>query len=769
MSNNYNNLPAELRQNGLFCLWKREEQKGRQTKIPYKTNGYRAKSTDKADFTDFNTAMRYVDKYNGIGLGIFEPYCAVDIDHCVENGELSELAQDIVNTCSSYTEYSPSGEGVRIIFKAQGFTYDKERYYINNRKLGLEIYVSGCTNKYVTLTGNVIKAMPIRECSTELSLVLDYYMKKREDAKCESKMQSSMSYLSDEEVITKALNAKNGGKFKRLWSGDFDSSHSEADLALCSHLAFWCGGDTSQMDRLFRSSGLYREKWERDDYRENTLKTAARGCSDFYLPIVKTTADEDFGKVHKLRELDPLDKNKYPWNDIGAGKIFADFYKDSLRYVPERKSWFYYKDGVWQADTGNLHAMKCCMELADLMYSIALEIKDEDKRKRYIKYATKWQSHSNRINILKDAQVYHPIPYGKFDSDIYIFNCKNGTLHLDTGEFTEHKPSDMLTKKSEVTYDPNAHSARFADYIDEIMNGDKEKAKFLQKMLGYAITGDTRFECMIILYGATTRNGKGTLCESVLKVLGDYGCSSRAETIAMKVSSNSSAPSEDVARLSGVRFVNIPEPSKGMVLDAAKVKAMTGNDTINARFLHENSFDFKPQFKIYVNANFLPVINDMTLFNSDRIVIIPFERHFDESSRDTTLKTQFSKSEAQSAILNWLIEGYKLLNAEGMSAPDCVKQAVTKYQHDSDKTTQFVEECLIKDEFSEVLTSNVYTRYQHWCRENGYHPDGMRNFKQALLSFAEVKRKRPKAGGEKSTLLLDYRLNSEFKQVYPSA
>ena len=635
--NNYQNLPSELRQNGLFCLWKREQKDGRQTKIPYKTNGYRARSTERADFTDFDTAMRYVGNYNGVGLGIFDGFCAVDIDHCVTDGVLSDLANEIVNTFNSYTELSPSGEGVRIIFKAQGVEYDKKRYYINNRGLGLEIYVSGCTNKYVTLTGNVIRDLPINDCSAELSLVLDYYMKKGEDKKPESKTQDTTTYLSDDEVITKALNAKNGDKFRRLWSGNFDSSHSEADLALCSHLAFWCGGDTSQMDRLFRESALYREKWERSDYRENTLNTAVRGCREFYSSIVKTTAAEDFSKAQKLKELDPLDKNKYPWNDIGAGKIFADFYKDSLRYVPERKSWFYYKDGIWQADTGNLNAMKCCMELADLMYSIALEIKDEDKRKRYIKYVTKWQSHSNRVNILKDAQVYYPISYGDFDSDIYIFNCKNGTLHLDTLEFSEHNPADKLTKISEVVYNPDARCPRFADFVNEICQGDMEKAKFLQKAFGYSLSGDTRYECLFILYGATTRNGKGTLCESVLKVLGDYGITSRPETISLKINQSSTAPSEDFARLSGVRFVNISEPGKGLTLDAAKIKTMTGNDTINARFLHENSFDYKPQFKLYINTNYLPVVNDMTLFSSGRIITIPFERHFEEYEQDKSL------------------------------------------------------------------------------------------------------------------------------------
>ncbi len=762
MSNNYNNLPAELRQSGLFCLWKRENINGRQTKMPYKTNGYRARSTERADFVSFNTAMRYVKNYNGIGLGIFDGFCAVDIDHCVKDGKLSELAQDIINTFSSYTEYSPSGEGVRIIFKADGVEYDKKRYYINNRGLGLEIYVSGCTNKYVTLTGNVIKNLPVIDCSTELTAVLDYYMKKGEVEKADSKVQNSTSYLSDEEVITKALNAKNGDKFRRLWSGDFDLSHSEADLALCSHLVFWCGGDTSQMDRLFRQSALYRDKWERDDYRESTLNTAVRGCREFYSPIVKTTAAEDFGKVQKLRELDPLDKNKYPWNDIGAGKIFADFYKDILRYVPERKSWFYYKDGVWQADTGNLHAMKCCMELADLMYSFALEIKDSDRRRIYISYATRWQHHSVRVNILKDAQVYHPIPYSKFDSDIYIFNCKNGTLHLDTMEFTEHKPSDRLTKISEVIYNPDARCPRFADFVNEICQGDNDKAKFLQTALGYSLSGDTKHECMFILYGATTRNGKGTLCESVLKVLGDYGITSRPETISMKINQSSNSPSEDIARLSGVRFVNISEPGKGLTLDAAKLKSMTGNDTINARFLHENSFDYKPQFKLYINTNYLPVANDMTLFSSGRLVIIPFERHFEEHEQDKTLKTEFAKEESQSAILNWLIEGYKVQSRDGLQLPESVKTATQSYQNDSDKIRCFAADCLIRDANCEEKTADVYSRYQDWCGENGYFAEGMRTFKQSLMTFADVKKKRPNTGGTATTMLVGYKLVSEF-------
>ena len=329
---------------------------------------------------------------------------------------------------------------------------------------------------------------------------------------------------------------------------------------------------------------------------------------------------------------------------------------------------------------------------------------------------------------------------------------------MDTFECLEHKSSDKLTKISNVIYDPNAKSHRWDKFISEIMFGDKEKAKFLQKLLGYGLTGDTRHECMTILYGASTRNGKGTLCESVLKVLGSYGCTARPETLAQKNNANSSQPTEDIARLAGVRFVNISEPGKGLVLNAAQVKSMTGNDTINARFLHENSFDFQPLFKLYINTNYLPAVNDMTIFTSGRVIIVPFERHFDESEQDKSLKQEFSRPEVQSAILNWLLEGYALLRKEGLVLPHSVKDATARYQHDSDKMELFVEEFLEQEKDAECRTSAVYQAYRNWCNDNGYFAENSRNFNQALRTIGTVVRKRPRDGGEKTTLLTGYRL-----------
>ena len=243
-----------------------------------------------------------------------------------------------------------------------------------------------------------------------------------------------------------------------------------------------------------------------------------------------------------------------------------------------------------------------------------------------------------------------------------------------------------------------------------------------------------------------------------MKVLGSYGCASRPEMIGMKMNTSSQSPSEDIARLAGVRFTNISEPSKGLILNSALVKSMTGNDTLNARFLHENSFDFRPQFKIYINTNYRPSINDMTLFTSNRVIVIPFERQFDESEQDKDLKTLFAGENHKSAILNWLIEGYMHLRREGLDPPESVKEAIRDYQQDSDKITQFVDDVLVEAPAQETKTALLYDRYRQWCQENGCFAENSRNFNQALRTIAEVVRKRPRTGGNPTTLLIGYRI-----------
>ncbi len=767
-SRSYDNLPQWLTENARFTLWRYEKREGQDkpAKVPYQINGHRARSNDPSTFTDYANALSFLRRSKqptGLGIGIFGDVAAVDIDHCVDDdGQLSDMASDITGIMDSYTEFSPSDKGIRILFRIENPVRNSKNYYINNSRIGLEIYAAGVTNKYVTVTGHVIRQGDMDSRDNALQTILNKYMKRTLPTRPVSPTPVS-SRLSDSAVLEKAGHSAQSDKFRRLYRGEFGDykSQSDADMALAGILAFWCGGDTTQMDRLFRQSGLMRDKWDSkrgsSTYGRILLEKVVCTTDTFYNPTSSkrhAAVSNDDSKA--LTEYTPDDNERYPWTDIGAGRLFADFYKKTLRYVPERKTWFAYADGIWAPDTGSLRAMELCKQLADQLLIYGLGISDERRRDSFLKHHQKWQTRRYREIVLKDAQSVHPIAMSSFDSDPYVFNCKNGTLHLNSTKFTEHRSADKLTKISQVRYDPDAACSRFDDFIREVAGNDAGKARFLQKVLGYGITGDTRYECLFVLYGATTRNGKGTLCESVLKVLGGYGCTVRPESISIKANANSSNPSEDIARLAGVRFANISEPGRGLVLNASQVKSMTGNDTLNARFLHENSFDFAPQFKLYINANYLPVINDMTLFSSGRVVIIPFDRHFEEHEQDKTLKREFAKSKNQSAILNWLVKGYQLLIAEGLTQPQSVLAATDGYRHDSDKVALFVEDTLIQDSRCEVRTSAVYKLYKLWCDDNDCRAENSRNFNQALRSIAVVEKRRPKYGGGATTMLVGY-------------
>lgn len=514
----YDNLPQLIKDTGQCCVWNLEKRKGRNTKVPYNPiTGNHAYVDNPEAFVDFETAVKTVSNYSGIGIRVNGRIIAIDLDHCIENGQLLPWAKEIVKRFdNTYIEISPSGTGIRILaLMPEGYAYDSSTFYI--RKGNVEVYVAGATNRFVTLTGNVYEKAEVTEQVDAMDWLLDTHMKRKQPIS-NNPIFDRDSYLSDDRIIEIAMNAANGNKFAKLWNGDITGypSNSEADSSLCSMLAFYCNGNKEQMDRLFRQSGLYRPKWDEqhgaDTYGNMTINNVLRNMTTFYTPI-RTNSDADFNDgLQRLITLNPADTLKYPWTDIGAGKLFADFYEEVLRYVPERRSWFCYTDGTWSTDTGGLKAMKYCMELANLMHLYALEIKDEHQRKSYMDYSKRWQTHGYRVNVLKDAQVHHPIFFLEFDTDPYIFNCSNGTLHLDTGKFTEHSSSDLLTKKSTVAYDPSAHSERWDNFISEIMSNDLDRAIFLQKVLGDALSGDTRHECMSILYGTTTRNGKGTLC-----------------------------------------------------------------------------------------------------------------------------------------------------------------------------------------------------------------------------------------------------------------
>ena len=798
---NFINIPAELKSNCRFCVWKMEKGTGkstRLTKVPYNpATGNKAQTDHPETFAPFATAMKTyaMGGFDGIGIRVSSGIGAIDIDHCIrEDGSLNDVAASILGIFKdAYFERSPSGTGLRGFFRVDpDFSYDKTVYYINNRKHGLEVYLPGATNRFVTVTGNQYRTGSVPLDMAALQTILDSFMKRATPVV--NTHIEACSYLTDEEVINKAIKAKDGYVFRDYMAGNWHEhfdNQSDADMSFVSKLAFWCGCVEEQMDRIYRSSGMMRPKW--DEYRGEstygsiTLRNAVASCKEIYMPQGMKDAEDaarefenldneddsdteermpDYSIITvKLEEMAPHSNPHYGQGEIGIGYMFADYFKQIARYNEDRGVWFYYDGAIWRPDPKDIRVAEMAKYLAFQLLTFATTIPEENTRMRFIDRIKKLQQRKHRDTMVKDARSVYPIPLTVFDNDSYLFNCQNGTLNLKTGEFRDHDPEDYLTMMSGINYDPMARCPRWESFITEVMCGDKDLAEFLQQALGYALTGDTAQECLFILYGATSRNGKGTTMETYLKIMKDYGKTSNPEMLAAKFgNSNSSGPSEEVARLNGARFVNISEPEKKLAFNAALVKRMTGNNMLNARMLHENSFDFKPKFKIFIDTNYRPNISDMTLFESNRIKMIPFNRHFEESEQDKTLKGFFSQPDNLSAIFNWCLDGYHIFQRKHLEKPQAVIEAIADYRKESDRIAQFIEAWLEVGEAYEVRTSAAYKLYQKWCDDNGYRADNKKGFNTAMQVHFTRKDKRPAEGGNPTTMFLGCRIRIDDEE-----
>lgn len=315
--NNFLSLPETIRENCRFCCWRKERRNGMDTKVPYTpASGNRARSNDVKTFCSFEQALTAYNNsqntkhpYSGLGICVDGNIGAIDIDHCLDaDGNLNDVATAVLgafNDC--YFEVSPSGTGLRGFFQlSQDFKYDTAVYYTKNSRYGLEIYLPGYTSRFVTVTGNTYREGNVSSDMDALQVILDTFMLRvasdSVDTNNTDRPQTQHSYLTDEQVLAKAYASANGALFKDLYEGNWQEhtdkypSQSEADMAFAAMLAFWCGCDFEQMNRIFEASGLYREKWDRaqsgSTYGAITLKNAIKRCTETYCP--STSAADEF-------------------------------------------------------------------------------------------------------------------------------------------------------------------------------------------------------------------------------------------------------------------------------------------------------------------------------------------------------------------------------------------------------------------------------------------------------------------------------------------
>ena len=429
----------------------------------------------------------------------------------------------------------------------------------------------------------------------------------------------------------------------------------------------------------------------------------------------------------KLNELQPEHNPRYELTEIGSSRLFADCTQGIARFSRDVGKYFVYNGRFWERDANAVAIATLAKVFSNAILRYAERITDENLKRNFIKFYSDYVRYNKRKILVADAQSEHTVSQNDFDQDGMLLNCQNGTLDLRTYSFHSHRPEDMLTKIANAIYDPSSCSFRFYQFMKEIMMGDGEKIRYLQKWCGLALT-DIVVESFLILFGPSTRNGKSTLIETLSYVLGDYAMSMSPETLALR-KKDSRSPSSDIARLRGCRFLSCSEPPKSMLFDAALLKTLLGRDSITARFLNENEFNFTPHFTLMMNTNHLPLVGDDTLFSSGRINVLTFERHFKQNEQDPRLKDALRSPENVSGIMNWMLEGLQRYQEDpsGLNPPQSVVKATEEYRSSNDKLQLFFDECCVKCD-ADSPAGDVYQEYAKWCEENGLAVEGKRSF-----------------------------------------
>ena len=462
----------------------------------------------------------------------------------------------------------------------------------------------------------------------------------------------------------------------------------------------------------------------------------------------------------KLQMLNAV--SNYETNDKGFGALFAEIFKDRHRYNASRKDFMSYDGKRWVDDTEGLSARSDAKVLSDALLAYGSSTGNSD----YLKSVSSLCSLRSRNNMLQDSRDVYYFSNEDLDTNDYLLNVQNGTVDLseDTPKFLKHSPDMLLSKICNANYDPAASCKEWEKFLYEIMQGDKEKIKYLQKIAGLSLTGNTQEETCFILYGSTTRNGKSTFCETLIHLLGDYALTMKPESLAVKQNMDSRQASGDIARLAGCRFCNASEPPKRMLFDTALLKSLLGRDSITARHLHQREFSFIPKFKLVINTNYLPTITDDTVFTSGRINVISIDRHFEPEEQDKHLKDKLRQESELSGILNWCIDGLRMYRKEGLKPPAAVQQTTETYRTDSDKIGNFIKECLAKTGKNSSIKS-IYEVYSTWCSDNGYGTESKGNFISEIKSKGLYATSGTVEGKTVRNIVKGYTAESDFMEV----
>jgi putative DNA primase/helicase len=715
--------------------------------------------------------------YYGLGYMFHQDYTGIDLDHCVTSDRhIDSWAWVYLDRFASYAEYSPSGTGIHILVRgtiASGLR--RQVPHAPHPEAAIEMY---CTRRYFTITGNHVSGTPttIEACPDLHTIHAELTAPKPSQQSC----GHEQSTLDDETVLDKARQATNGATFQALWNGDISGyvSASEADLALCHLLAFWTTKDTAQIDRLFRRSALYRpQKWDRaarsgETYGQGTIERAITGCHETY-------ASQTAGKIIHFRRKtgeDPaltepvsLPETQLDFvlaclqdEEEGDARLYAHLFRGKCVYDHTEGIWYEWQGHSWQRDDCKHSLLLASGPLASVYLDASAQLAeeaaqaekrldpellhhrqgDDPHRERYEWLRAMTSALIGRAKALKKlkraqavltyAQAYLRITSGEWDTHPWLLACANGVLDLHTGELAPGTPDDYL--KTAVPTEWSAletPASRWEHFLQEIFQDKPEHERetvvdFLQRLLGYGITGTTSHHVFTILYGEEGRNGKDTLLDTLKDVLGPLvGAVSNDLFVAQDKFRASGAPTPHLCDLQGKRLVWGSETRQGDKLNIAQIKLLSGGGAISTRQLHGRQCSFTPTHKLLLMTNYKPHADARDQAFWSRACLLEFGMRFvahpkahNERQADPGLKEKLK--EERSGIVAWVVRGCLAFQELGLAIPASISLATEKYRDEEDRILHFLTECCAMQPEASVKAGVLYEAYKTWCEENQF-------------------------------------------------
>jgi len=418
--------------------------------------------------------------------------------------------------------------------------------------------------------------------------------------------------------------------------------------------------------------------------------------------------------------------------DTGNAERLVFHHGEELRYCYQLGKWLIWNGKHWEVDdSGEIY--RKAKDTVRRIGAEAMQIYDETERRAMLKWAITSESRTRQRDMITLAESHLPVAQDQLDTDPWLLNVQNGILDLRIGKLLPHRREQMITKICPVAY-RDTTSEIWESFLKRVLP-DPEVRAFVQRAVGYSLTGDCGEEVLFFLYG-TGRNGKSKFIEAIQYVMDDYASTTRPEVFMEK--KHDTIPVE-LAALKGVRFTSTVETGYGQRFAESLIKQITGGDEVQVRFMRQDPFTYKPQFKIWLASNNKPDIRGRDQGIWSRIMLIPFTVTIPPKERDKQLGEKLKKE--GEAILAWAVKGCLAWQNEGLNPPRQVLEAVSEYQEETDRLGEFFEDCCSLNPLAKTTTRDLYSAYEMWCADNGETPVRKNTFSRMLRErgFARVR------------------------------